>query len=111
MAPHVAVPTTLSHESRPSLGMSEGDSSQATAPLRRKSSMGSFQKGMGESLTGRMRKQLDIPRGPKPEIDTNIPIDQIQSLSYLAQVIPWPRGERGWDRGYAQSKHDLHMSA
>eukprot|EP00903_Cladosiphon_okamuranus_P011476 g10809.t1 len=55
------------------------------APLRRKTSMGSFQKGMGESLTGRLRKQLDIPDAPKREIDTNIPIDQIQSLKYLAQ--------------------------
>lgn len=42
--------------------------------------------GMGESLTGRLRKQLDIPDAPKREIDTNIPIDQIQSLKYLAQV-------------------------
>lgn len=56
------------------------------APLRRKTSMGSFQKGMGESLTGRLRKQLDIPDAPKREIDTNIPIEQIQSLKYLAQV-------------------------
>ncbi|CAM9645613.1 unnamed protein product [Pylaiella littoralis] len=55
------------------------------APLRRKTSMGSFQKGMGESLTGRLRKQLDIPDAPKREIDTNIPIEQIQSLKYLAQ--------------------------
>lgn len=48
--------------------------------------MGSFQKGMGESLTGRLRKQLDIPDAPKREIDTNIPIDQIRGLKYLAQV-------------------------
>lgn len=61
-------------------------SGMSLAPLRRKTSMGSFQRGMGESLTGRMRKQLDIPQEPKVEINTNIPIDQITSLKYLAQV-------------------------
>ncbi|CAN0462067.1 unnamed protein product, partial [Ectocarpus sp. 12 AP-2014] len=60
-------------------------SESAQAPLRRKTSMGSFQKGMGESLTGRLRKQLDIPDAPKREIDINIPVKQIQSLKYLAQ--------------------------
>ncbi|CBJ29914.1 hypothetical protein Esi_0164_0068 [Ectocarpus siliculosus] len=83
---------------RPGLPPPRGSSSalQATsvsestqAPLRRKTSMGSFQKGMGESLTGRLRKQLDIPDAPKREIDTNIPVKQIQSLKYLAQVTSW----------------------
>lgn len=63
-----------------------GDTNHGTAPLRRKTSMGSFQRGMGESLTGRLRKQLDIPQEPKVEIDTEIPIDQIHNLQYLAQV-------------------------
>lgn len=62
--------------------------------------MGSFQKGMGESLTGRMRKQLDIPREPKPEINLNIPIDQIQSLKYLAQVSM----QRGYGEGGGGSR-------
>ena len=79
-------------------------SGMSLAPLRRKTSMGSFQKGMGESLKGRMRKQMDIPVEPKKEIDLNIPIDQITSLKYLAQVggkrnvtrprVPGP--ERNW---------------
>ena len=48
--------------------------------------MGSFQRGMGESLTGRLRKQLDIPEEPKSEVNLNIPLDQIEGLEYLAQV-------------------------
>lgn len=73
--------------------------------------MGSFQKGMGESLTGRMRKQLDIPRGPKEDIDTNIPLEQIQDMKYLAQVrvkvirvrvrvAGFWKGVMGWGRVY-----------
>ncbi|CAN0342643.1 unnamed protein product [Ascophyllum nodosum] len=65
--------------------VNEGDVSLTEAPLRRKSSMGSFQRGMGESLTGRLRKQLDIPEEPKSEVNLNIPLDQIEGLEYLAQ--------------------------
>lgn len=70
-----------------SVSASGGEASLSDVPLRRKTSMGSFQKGMGESLTGRLRKQLDIPREPKSEVNLNIPIDEIQGLKYLAQVI------------------------
>lgn len=69
-----------------SVSASGGGGSLIDVPFRRKTSMGSFQKGMGESLTGRLRKQLDIPREPKSEVNLNIPIDEIQSLKYLAQV-------------------------
>lgn len=86
-----------------SMGISEGDMSQSQAPLRRKTSMGSFQKGMGESLTGRLRKQLDIPKGPKLEINTNIPIEQIQSLKYLAQV----RDGDWYASYYSSCQHNL----
>lgn len=70
-----------------SVSASGGEASLSDAPFRRKTSMGSFQKGMGESLTGRLRKQLDIPREPKSEVNLNIPVDEIQGLKYLAQVI------------------------
>lgn len=79
-------PPPVLRENRTSGGASDVGDSQATAPLRRKTSMGSFQRGMGESLTGRLRKQLDIPREPKIDINTNIGMEQVQDLQYLAQV-------------------------